>query len=244
MALGRNVQFRSAENVLAAYRANNVPAFAVSAGSQLLTSYSGTDMDEGSQLLEKFLDLLEDSQSAATYSVRVYKGLKKGEDISNKTPYHGSFNFNLTDQITGSMAGFGVTTSNGKSFSMAKQFFDLQSTVEKQQEILELLVQKLSSSETEEKEVSMGETLLASILPHLPVLIEKLFPEKKSEPGNQQISGFKLESAEETQARIDRVNAALEGLKNHVQDLPLFLEKLLRYANKNPQAFKLYQKYL
>jgi len=177
MALGRNVQFRSAENVLSAYRANNVSAFAVSAGSQLLTSYSGSDIDEGIQLLEKFLELLEDSQSAATYSVRVYKGLKKGEDISNKTPYHGSFNFNLTDQITGSLAGFPVSTNNGKSFSMMQQFLELKATVDKQQELIERLVERVTT-EPEEKEMTMGETLLASILPHLPSLIEKLFPEK------------------------------------------------------------------
>lgn len=240
MSVGRNVQFRSADNVLQAYRANNVPAFSVSAGTQLLTSYAGTDMEEGEQLLDKFLELLEQSKSAATYSVRVYKKLGKNEDINNKTAYHGSFNFNLTDRIVGSLSGLGA---NENGVSLARDFYDLKKQFEEQRQMIADLLEKLGeqSEDNGSEKPNIGETLLASVLPHLPLLIEKLFPPKSTEPGQQQINGIFLNYPETERERIDK---ALEQLAKHTKDLPGLMEKLARYAAKNPVGFALYQKYL
>jgi len=239
MSLGRNVQFRSADSVIAAYRANDVPCFAVSAGTQLLTSYNGTDIDEGAQLLEKFLELLEDSKSAATYSVRVYKKLGAKEDISNKTPYHGSFNFNLTDTITGALAGIGA---NNQGVSVAKDFYELRARFDEQTRLLEMMAEKLENLEQPEPVASMGETMLAALLPHLPAIIEKFLP--KQEPGQQQISGISLPANLFSDNDVERIGNSLIELRKVEKDVPKFLERLAAYANRNPNGFAFYKKYL
>jgi hypothetical protein len=83
MSTGKSVQFHTLENVLNAYQLRDVPAFAIYQGTQLMVKYEGTDIDEGSALLEQFLQMLQNS--AAIYSLCVYEEFSG--KINNKTAY-------------------------------------------------------------------------------------------------------------------------------------------------------------
>jgi len=88
MQSGKSVQFQSINNVVDAYNMREVPAFSIYQGKQLLIKYEGDDISEGSQLLNNFLVMLQ--ESAAIYTLCVYEEFTG--KINDKTPYHGSWN--------------------------------------------------------------------------------------------------------------------------------------------------------
>ena len=91
----KSVQFREAEDIIEAYQENNVPAFAIFHNDNLLHKYAGVDLDEGCQLLAKWLSKLENS--AAIYTLKIYEKLPPEGFIKSATPYDGSFNFRFRE---------------------------------------------------------------------------------------------------------------------------------------------------
>lgn len=101
MQSGKSVQFQTINHVVDAYNMRNVPAFSIYQGKQLLIKYEGEDLDEGSQLLNNFLTMLQDS--AAIYTLCVYEEFTG--KINDKTPYHGSWNFRFSAAPAGYQQG-------------------------------------------------------------------------------------------------------------------------------------------
>ncbi len=101
MQSGKSVQFQNINNVVDAYNMREVPAFSIYQGKQLLIKYEGSDIDEGSQLLNNFLTMLQDS--AAIYTLCVYEEFSG--KINDKTPYHGSWNFRFNAAPAGYQQG-------------------------------------------------------------------------------------------------------------------------------------------
>lgn len=102
MAIGRSVQFYGIEKALAAYENQAVPAWGLFQGGQFLSKYDGPDIDAGGQMLEQFLKAIEtgyNGNAHTTYTLCVYEGLKDGEKITSKTPFSGSFNFQLVERM-------------------------------------------------------------------------------------------------------------------------------------------------
>jgi len=97
----KSVQFREAEDILQAYQENNVPAFAIFHNDSLIHKFLGDGLDEGCELLAKWLAKLENS--AAIYTLKIYEQLPDKGSIRSNTPYDGSFNFRFREyDATGS----------------------------------------------------------------------------------------------------------------------------------------------
>jgi len=94
ISIGKTVQFHTAEDVIAAYEAMDIPAYALINGKQLLHAYEEDSMEEGSQQLTTFLDWLK--KSAGKYTLVVYKHVPP-DGITISTPYSRSFNFMLNE---------------------------------------------------------------------------------------------------------------------------------------------------
>ena len=73
--------FSNYTDILAAYRENEMPAFAVFSGAKdILCRYSGDDLEEGAERLENFLKRLE----SGSVKVKIYADPPKG-GINSKT---------------------------------------------------------------------------------------------------------------------------------------------------------------
>lgn len=92
------VQFRGIDNVIKAYGYKEIPAWALYCGTSLLHKYDGDNIDEGTAMLQEWLNMMG-SSSNAIYTLKVYEDLKG--KIKDKTPCDGSFNFrlNMEDQL-------------------------------------------------------------------------------------------------------------------------------------------------
>lgn len=105
MTMPKNVQFRSVDAVLTAYRNSEVPTWSIWAGKQFLFKYVGESIDEGAALMEQVLENL--SQSRAIYTLKVHEEVPGGR-LTDKTDYDGSFNFLLKeDERTPAVLGGG-----------------------------------------------------------------------------------------------------------------------------------------
>lgn len=254
MATASSVQFRSPESLLQMYDMVKIPSWSISQRSQLLHSFSGTNFSEARAELEAFLDMLVESESAAIYTLRLYKKIKPGQDIDNRTPYNGSYNFNFTDHIVGSVPGKLPVALGGNGINLARDHYALKEKVDRLTELFEVLVERLNDKESEEESVpqqeSIGNVLMASIAPLLPELVGKLvdglLKDKKPETTEGTvINGVMIETGDilSPEESVQCLQCC-EQLKPLVGDVPTALGKLIRYAKKNPIAFRTYLKML
>ena len=71
----------SIESILDEYRENGCPAFAVYEGKERRKIYEGKDMEEGEEMLSRFLNRIENG----SFKVKIYKSVPKA-GIDDKTP--------------------------------------------------------------------------------------------------------------------------------------------------------------
>lgn len=93
--MGVSVNFWGKDAVLKAYEYTGIPNWAIFCQRNLLTSYKAESIDDGAQALDQFFDMLKESQSDGIYQLRMYEGTDR---ITQKSEYHASFTFKLTDQ--------------------------------------------------------------------------------------------------------------------------------------------------
>lgn len=100
--VGKSVQFRGIDNAVKAYENMEIPRWGLFQGSQFLMKYNGTNMKEGAELLEQYLNALDlRSADSNTYTLCIYDTAEK---INSATKYDASFNFRLVDNIDGHQA--------------------------------------------------------------------------------------------------------------------------------------------
>ena len=180
-----SVQFRDSESVLEAFRNLEIPSYALVHGSQIIFKYQDGDQEQAEELLAKWLDILKGNDSAAIYTLRIYEEIPGNARITNKTPWHYSFNFRFLDQVMGMVPGSVPIAYGANGLNLVKQFTDLQTQVkELQDRVIELIDEK--DEEQEEAKPKIGEVLLNQALPHLmPVLariVDNLIPKKEVKP--------------------------------------------------------------
>lgn len=101
--VGKSVQFRGIDNAVKAYENMEIPRWGLFQGSQFLMKYNGTNMKEGAELLEQYLNALDlRSADTNTYTLCIYDTADK---INSATKYDASFNFRLVDNINEYQAG-------------------------------------------------------------------------------------------------------------------------------------------
>lgn len=95
--VGKSVQFRGIDNAVKAYENMDIPRWGLFQGSQFLMKYNGTNIKEGAELLQQYLDALDlRSADSNTYTLCIYDTAEK---INSATKYDASFNFRLVDNI-------------------------------------------------------------------------------------------------------------------------------------------------
>lgn len=88
--MGTAVQFIGRKSVVEAYEYRQIAVWGLFAGKSFICG--GEDSGELNNLLAK----IEGSESAAVYTLKVYKNIDDPDEIDDKTPCNGSFNFKLS----------------------------------------------------------------------------------------------------------------------------------------------------
>src|SRR6266850_2746524 len=164
MGENRTIQATDKETVMEMYRSMNVKAFAIFDKMDLKFGTVPDSLDQGAQLLEQWLDWIENSNSAALYSLRVYRKVKDEEQINNKAAYHASINFRLNEL---SMAVGGAGGNAGYFGALNETLRDLQRDVK----ALQKQRDEREEEEEEEKGGFIGKLMNPEFIAQLPTLI-------------------------------------------------------------------------
>ena len=128
-----SVQLEGVENVIESYRNRKVPAFAIFQGKDMNFFYAGSDLAEGEEQLNGFLDMI--SNSKAVYRLKVYhdSDIKNGI-VRSSTPDIGAVNFRLNLDPVGSSGGYiGSAGNYAQIREMQDEIRRLREQVEMQQ---------------------------------------------------------------------------------------------------------------
>jgi hypothetical protein len=231
----RTVQFRSAEDVVAAYENMGVPMFAIWAGKQLLFPFEGDNVEDGVAFLEELLPKL--AHSAGIYMFCVYKHTGK-DGICNTTPYNASFNFQL-NRLRDEEGRY----LNNYSPSMGNELISKVEALSIQNNLIMQELAELRSGGVDEDEVEGKVGAIERLLNHPIVtgMLSKMFGEiapAMPPAGAAQKTGI---------AGVDedkRIEAAVNELKKVDPELPAHLEKLARVAKVDAAGFKMLLAYL
>lgn len=241
----RTVQLRSVQNVLDAYENWDTPHFAIWNAKQLLFAYDKDEgsIDEGMQLLQQWLQWIEQGESAGIYTLAIYKDPTKS--ITNATPYNGSVNFQLHQYQYGGGSGGQVNGVAGDPG--VKILID-------EIRAMRLELNKLQQEQDADDDDDDDGDILGQVTnllgnPIVTGLIGSLFPNIKpqpikpmqsvSQPGNGSVS--RIAGATATDADDQkRMADALAKLQKSVTNLPDILEQLSKLAEKKPTNFKFY----
>jgi hypothetical protein len=224
MQVGRSVQFQTLDNVLDAYELRKVPSFSIYQGKQLLFKYEGNDLDEGADLLNKFLGYLQ--QSAAIYTLCVYEEFNG--KINDKTPYHGSWNFRFQENTKEYNQGANTLSGISKQLQAVNERLDTLAANQIQDEL-----------EQEQDPILNNMDKVGAFLGHpivekfLPVLLSYLKIPELKDPA-------KLENHAIAGVNVLPQNV-LEAVQNmydaNPQKVAQSLQKLGAIAKNNPDKF-------
>lgn len=214
----RSIQFTDVDSVVTAYLTKKTPRFGLFQGGQFLFKYEGNNLQEGSEQLQAFIEML--AQSAAIYTVAVYE--EHEGKINSRTPYDGSFNFRLQQDT--------VPYNNGGV------------AVRQLQEKILLLEEKLSLEEPEEKSQldSIGEVLMHPVTQMFLPVVGKIFGIDLNAAAaamqGHQVAGAQVAGIP---ANAQTLQECIEVLERNGMDVEEILHKLAVTASTNPHKFKL-----
>lgn len=217
-----SVQLIGKGAVLAAFNDVDGDVWALLQGKQLIVS------GDGESDLITWIDRFCQSQSAATYTLRVYDTDSAPDSLTAGTNYIASFNFKLADMYEGA----GIT---GYSNKLQTRIDDLEKKLEgrgsedEEPDILTAVMGWLNEPHKLQQAVGAfrmllggGEATAGAGMMHA--------------PGQQAVTGFTLpRSQEETTARLVKV---LDRLERCDPEILSHLEKLAEVAEKKPDTFK------
>ena len=225
------VQFRDVDSVVQMYINMKVPAFGVKQNSALNFKYQGDDLEEGGQQLRNFLDMLQDSESAAIYTLAIYE--QPGDRITEKTPVDLSWNFRLRDAPAG-MAG--MEMYGGGYGAMMNEIRQLKGQV--------AALQTKKEEEPENKLGLIGEIMEMDAMAPIMMAVGNRIADLLAPPAKvgelKRVSGIPglLKPWKEDEVITD----ALDRLSKKVDDLPAILQKLADMADNSPTKFSWYIK--
>lgn len=240
-SLSRTVHLRSPDQVVQAYENWAVPHFALFNNKQLIFAYDNDsgDINEGSQLLTEWVNILYNSGSAGIYTLCIYKDLKS-KSIDSKTAYNGSVNFQLHEYKYPSMPG-----GNGGADPNLKLILD-------EMAAMKLAIAKLQ--EEDEGDEDDKDNILAGVTtllnnPLIAGLIGSLIPKPGSvqrlpagtmEPISEPGKVSRIAGVAGTQDQDQLLAASLAQLKAAVPNLPEVLAQLAKLQEKKPFQFAVY----
>ncbi len=249
MARNETVHIHEIEDLMQAFDNIKCPIWGLINGTQLLTSYSEGDMQESRQLLEQAAEMFA-SRSAGRYTLAIYKNLKPGAVITNKTEYTNSINFRLNDDQVAVLGQAGYQERYGGRTSK-----DAVAALEKlhreNSELRVAMVQAQLKAATPPPE-SITDKIsgvidalgFADIMPHIGMRIADLILPPK--PTATALAGPTAPAAAAPATDTERTEAvktmreALDIMAEVVPDLHVVMMKFARFSQSNPPQFQMY----
>lgn len=214
-----SVQFYGTDAVLLAAENRNVPNWAIFQGKQFLFKYEEGNMDESLQYLLSILQSLQ--ISSATYTICFYEDDVK---IKQNTPHDGSFNFK--------------TISEGEREAKNQSYQNNSAAILQKLDAIETRLSLIEEEDEEEDEeepgglngivagllnepdklmqlINVGKSLLGIGSPQRPAAVAGV-------PGNDE---------------DEKINRAIESLKQSDPDFSIHIEKLAAIAKEQPKFF-------
>ena len=251
--MGKVPEFTKVEDVVEAYEAQGVPAFAIFHDRDMRAKFvpdSDEGMDEGATKLETILTQLQTSGSYAIYTLRTYEDTAKG--VKNNTPYDCSVNFQFNRGSSPRAAGVGgvETTYKGASYTdlavenaiLKKELEDLQAEIDEPKEGDGVMgtIDKISQLPGMDRIIGIIAEKIAGLLTRGEQPQQQMEQQPDNGfagggyPGTRKISGVpNLDDAK-------RIDISLSELSKKVPDLADILEKLARMSKNTPFKFNLY----
>lgn len=225
------VQFFGIDNVVSMAEKRSCPRWAIFNGRQFLFKFEGDSQEESSELLQKILEALEESQTDAIYTIKFY------EDTSGKikenTPCDGSFNFKITDPAT----------REEKKQSMILGTTRNNERIDRMEAMMENILQRMNEpeddTEPEPDPQSMNGILLGFLkepdkIVQMIGAVKQIFGGAKAVQAIGNIPAVVPESSEEDK----KILQAVDLLKKHDPKLGDHLLKLAAIAQTDPGAWK------
>ncbi len=225
MSTPKDVQFKGIENIMTAYDNMEIPAFSIWCGKEMNFKYEGDSMDEGTKTLFDYLELLRMQGSWAIYSLKVYEDFSG--KITNKTPYDGSFNFQLNtspNYIDGQAGGqLGMILS--KMSALEKRLDDQDAEDEEQDDYGMGVVGRV-----------LMHPAIQQLIPHVMGFLTSLKPKQM----NASVNGVTVDPGQNQPPLMVRYNDAIDVLQSVDPNFIETLEKLARLAKTQPDTYKGY----
>jgi hypothetical protein len=234
------VQFTNKDDVIEAYTRMKVGPWAIWCGKEL--NFSCNDKSQSVCLAEltEYLEMLDRNDTPVYYSLRVYRGLKPDQEITNKTEYANSFGFRLTESAAGyrRAADGGMGLINNATVGSLRKQWDTERALMDEVKALRLEVQELKEGDDGEDDDDYGLGKIGRILQHPTIapMAQQLLGAftsmiNRNQPAGQ-IAGVPGEP--------EKIQASLQILTDCIPDFPDILNKLALMAQKNPGQLKLY----
>jgi len=232
------VHFKTPAAVMDGYEKQDVPAFALFSGSQLICKYQGDDMDQGKQTLQFWITHLVKEQSAAIHTIAFFEDVP-AKGIKSNTPYDCSFNFRFLDTPMGYLPPELYNLVGGGQ----RQLIDELTALRLEVSDLKKQVEEGPDEPDEVEKPGIGAIMLKSFEPLLPVLADRviaaLFPPQPGQGHVARVSGLGIGEQVSAQEQL-RVNDAVRRLRKTVPDIADIMEKLARLSEVQPATFNTY----
>jgi hypothetical protein len=233
------VHFDTVAKAVTGYEKNDIAAFGLFNGEQLITKYQGDDLNDGKQILKWWLNSFVNDERAAIYTVRLFEEVPVN-GIKNNTPYDGSFNCRFFRHTSGFLPEPLHQFAGGGMNALMDKLTDMQSEIKLLKEKVD---EEPAAPEAESVDGSIGAVILRQVEPLLPAVMAKLVEWIPVPKGATHLAGIMHDSNISQDADI-RIAAAVDVLKEKVTDLAPLMEKLALMATKQPTAFDVYKKML
>ena len=247
--MAKPVQYTSVEDVVSAYEAGDIPAFAVFGERQLYLKYEGEDIAEGAAKLDEVLTKWAAAGNNAVFTLSMYDSLPAGKKVKYTTDNDASFNFQLNkgragvgDVPRGSVDYTDLAVENA-ILKMKLKAYEEDEGGEVEQDALMGAIDKFMA-------IPGVEGLIGAIAERGSEFIRSVgkkedFPSDATiydKDGNRvhvrRVSGIPNSMPEVNNDM--RVSIAVNELKMVLPDIAELLEKLVRLHQKKPVNFKIF----
>jgi hypothetical protein len=230
-----SVQFYGINAIVKALENRDIEAWSIWQQKQFMFKGMGIDA------FKTTLQMLQNSNSSATYTVRVYEDIEDEKKIKSSTPDDGSFNFKLFENDGGTdynRIGYTNRKESEENAIIAK---------------IEELGQRLADIEKPEADDSLGivgklldHPVIAGIAPTIiNLLVAAITGTKQPQPAQQYIpqnTGTPNQYRNTAISGIDEdkiIKEAIDTLKKYDKDLHIHLQKLASLAINDNNTFNI-----
>lgn len=240
-------QFKGLDQVLEAYEMNDMAAWSLWNGQDLMFASNAKDIGTGADELRQAIEMLQKGKSEAAYTLKVYE-VAPGKILSN-TPYSRAFKFHLFDGNESRSPQ--ADRANSVMGAINSRFEEMQATV------MERLFDKLDAEDAEDAKPLKPEGIMGivdgllqnpqiqmAVANKIGALITGLFG---MTPGPQAIAGIpkagdnNIPAAALSEEQEEKIDQALEILAKVDSQIGDTLLKIAAIARDQPSKYAMYK---